>query len=356
MKNSEVHLFIVWDFARKHAKQIIDDIGSNFEILDIYDIAWTLRNFSDNLSRFYGINLPPKSSKEEHIGKGPFLLVIVRDYEKKYDYHETSKGKKYINSRMFISKTRHREWTGGGHRIHGTNTIQETTHDLKLLLGERADMYLNGDYRSKQGKTVQITKDLEGADGWGSVQQLFDVMHSAQPYVVMRNFDILPDQYYAASHGDIDLLVEDMHEASYVMNTTPVFEETHRVHHKTRIQGEDVFFDLRFKGDNYYDPQWQHDILKRRIADPKGFYRPSDLDYIHSLFYHAYIHKPHIRQDYIDTLTNAWSGIDSSIKSVDDFRRELALYMKKHKYKITQPRDITVGIHPPSAQWLKDRI
>ena len=44
---------------------------------------------------------------------------------------------------MFDSKFMYREWTGGGHKIHCTNSIDETNHDLTLLLDKNAEDYLN---------------------------------------------------------------------------------------------------------------------------------------------------------------------------------------------------------------------
>ena len=75
----ELHLFIIWENARNKQEEIIKDIKENFEIINIYDICWSKDKFSNNLSRFYGTNLPKGSGKEQHCGNGNFLLIIIKD-------------------------------------------------------------------------------------------------------------------------------------------------------------------------------------------------------------------------------------------------------------------------------------
>ena len=75
----ELHLFIIWENARYKQEEIIKDIKAKFQIIKIYEIEWNKENFSKNLSRFYGANLPKGCGKEEHCGNGKFLLIIVKD-------------------------------------------------------------------------------------------------------------------------------------------------------------------------------------------------------------------------------------------------------------------------------------
>ena len=138
----EVHLFILWENARKKENEILEDIRNNFNILGMYNIKWNKKLFSNNLSRFYGTNLPENSGKEQHCGNGDFLLVIVEDENPIYEERETSKGIQIVNINMFDKKTYYRELTGGGHKIHATNSVAETNHDLALLLGKNVQDYL----------------------------------------------------------------------------------------------------------------------------------------------------------------------------------------------------------------------
>ena len=76
------------------------------------------------------------SDKEKHVGSGKFLLIVVLDENPLYKVRRTSRGGKDVNINMFDSKEMYRKWTGGGHRVHGSNNVSESGHDLGILLGK----------------------------------------------------------------------------------------------------------------------------------------------------------------------------------------------------------------------------
>ena len=68
-----------------------------------------------------------------------------------------------------------------------------------------------------------MTRDLTGTDSWDSLQELFYVMNATVDYVVLRNFECLPEAYTLRGHGDIDLLVHDYDEAVRITCAKRVF-------------------------------------------------------------------------------------------------------------------------------------
>ena len=66
-----------------------------------------------------------------------------------------------------------------------------------------------------------------------------------------------------------------------------------------------MWFDLRFVGDRYYDPEWAREILDRRVWNPGGFFTPSNEDYFESLAYHAVVHKNVFSRTY--SQGNTWN-------------------------------------------------
>lgn len=341
----ELHLFILWQNARDQEKSILADIKKKFEVLRVFEIQWSREKFSENLTRFYGTNLPPRSGKELHVGTGPFLLVVVKDINPIYDHHETSRGPELVNSNVFLSKCAHRELTGGGHKIHATNSKKEFEHDIVLLLGLNTHDFVRR-YGKPSKFTIKLKRDLVGADGWESLAQLFYVLNATITYVVLRNYEPLPEAYYAEEHGDIDILVENYENTNMILRSEPVFSENYRVHKKVRVAEEDVLFDVRYLGDDYYTYDWERQILDRRSMYEGKFYVPSENDHFYSLMYHALVHKPEVKQDYIETLEE-FSGIalfnqddnlvDSGVAIV-----ELARFLARKKYTITTPIDHSV--------------
>jgi len=348
---TELHLMILWEFACNKEGEIINDLKKNHRILGIHNISWSKEHFSHNLSRFYGENLPSNSNKEKHCGKGAFKLITFLDEAPNYNYVNTGRGSEYVNHNVFSLKEKYRQWTGGGHKVHTTNTPEETRHDLLLLLGEDYHTYkLNN---SKLCSTPQVefsSRDLIGGGekGWHSLKELLSVMNRSLNYLVLRNFETLPDNYHSDIHGDIDFLVEDLQEAVNFIGAKKIHKKDYRVYYSVRINHEDVFIDLRHIGDNYYDLTWQKAMLKDRILSVNGFYTPEKECYFYSLIYHVLIHKKRIAPDYPEKLSAAAKEASfNKDLSFDNYYSSLLTYMGEHNYKIICPKDKSVYFDLP---------
>lgn len=350
VQKSETHLFLIWEYARNKEFDILSDIATQFSILNVFDIEWSKETFATNLTRFYGQNLPSNSHKELHCGKGAFLLIIVEDQNPIYNTRDTSHGQCSVNINMFDKKQLYRSWTGGGHRIHATDNKFEVNHNLTLLLGINSE-----DYKKKypgywNQKITKIATDPPGTKQWDSIKELFYVLNNSVEYVVLRNFEGLPDEYTMKSHGDIDLMTRNPIELKYMVNAKPVFPNSPRVLHYAMVNNEKVLFDFRFCGDNYYDKRWQNDIIENRYLTQEGFYRPNRKDYFYSLLYHALVHKPNIAEDYKQRLPIIANeiGLNIAYHNFEDpnyLNELLSKYLKENKYVYTEPNDLSVYLN-----------
>ena len=340
----ELHLFIIWKNALNKKQDILADIRTKFSVIKILNINWSDELFAANMTRFYGQNLPDQSFKEQHCGKGEFCLIVVEDESPLYRDRVTTHGKETVNSNMFDSKRKYRDLTGGGHRIHGTDNIEETKHNLVMLLGLSPDEFVQK-YKDNSSEET-ISCDLTGATGWDSIEQLLVVINHLTNYVIMRNFEPIPKEYTMESHGDIDLLCDDPFLMKYILNAEPIYPGSDRVLHNVLIKNEKVLFDFRFVGDNYYDSTWQKDILKNRVMQ-RGFYRPSSEDYFYTLLYHALVQKPHLTQDYYDRLQVLAhdAHIKEPIATVEALDSCLQKYMLSKGYNYVEANDVTVYIN-----------
>lgn len=341
MKENEAHVFIVWSKGFHCRDKILDDVKTKFEILEIVDITWSKDKFSENLSRFYGENLPKNSSKEKHCGTGTFLCIIVRDKNPIYDLRETSKGMKAVNINMFDKKQLYRQWTGGGHKIHGSDSIAEARSNIYLLLGVKYDLIATYE---KAASPRTHAKDLIGSNGWSSLDEIFDAFNELCNYVVLRNFvDI--DQELNNLHPDIDLLTDNRRLIADISNGKPTYRDKKRVQHLVWINGQKVFFDFRFIGDNYYDYKWEQQILDSRVKYGH-LYVPNALHHFYSLMYHAFVHKEKLIEDYIIKLIELSQTVNFNYdkKSFLDFEvlSDLNSFMLSNNYAFIEPRDLTV--------------
>lgn len=349
----ETHLFILWENARYKEKEILEDIKKSFNIIGKYNITWNKEIFSKNLSRFYGTNLPKNSGKEQHCGNGDFLLIIVEVENPKYEQRDTlSKGIQKVNINMFDKKTYYRELTGGGHKVHATNSEKETNHDLTLLLGKSLKDFLK-EVERKDDSIINLKQDLVGTNGFKTIEEMFYVLNNCIDYAVLRNYETLPEEIYTNEHNDIDLICDSYENAAYILNAEKVFPEEYRIHYKVKVEDKIAFFDLRYIGDNYYYYNLEKNLLKNRIYNNKGFYTVSEEEYFYTLLYHAILHKPTFSEDYKNKLTKMKTNLD--FKDDEKSIQILNNWLVQKGYSITIPIDKSVLFNIENAKKF-DRI
>ncbi len=346
MKQAELHLVLVWSKALYKLTAIEEDIRKNFVIADIFNVVWDADLFSENLTRFYGQSLPPDSFKEQHCGNGPFTLFVVVDKNPRYGFRRTSRGTEYVNTNLFDAKQRYRELTGGGHKIHTTNTVRECRHDLYLLLGKTyqatLQAYLRGEQRPVATPT-DLHRNVSGHGGWKDLAQLFEALNECLDYVVLRNFEYLPYAFSSELHGDIDFLVDNVFNAVCIMDAdhTGGYKDSR---HFVTIGGKRLPVDLLYVGDGYYDSAWAEDILDDRILNDKGIHVPSPEHQYYALSYHVFHHKRAISADYPQELQKRAADIGMAGNDDDNldvhFLR-LQTYLSNNEYAITTPVDAT---------------
>ena len=350
----EIHLFIIWENALYKKQEILEDIEKNFEILKKYIITWDLDKFSENLSRFYGTNLPKGSGKEQHCGTGPFMLIIVKDKNPKYEKRGTSKGDKIVNTNMFDKKTYYREITGGGHKIHATNDVSETNHDLTLLIDKSIQDFLKENIVSNEEE--KINKNLIGAKGWKNANEMFYVLNNCTNYALLRNYENLPEEIYVNDHNDIDLICRSKEDCAYILNAKKVFNEEYRVHYVTEVEGKNTYFDLRYVGDNYYDEDLEEEILKTRVWNNKGFFTVNNYLYFYTLLYHALLHKNQFAEDYKIKLVNMHiENINENTKE-QEYINLLNKWLLDKEYIIKIPQDKSVLFNTKKANMMSRLI
>ena len=176
---TETHLIIDWtNFFINLDNWIKDTLKLKEKVL-----IKKIENKSKIMSKFYGTNV------NDFRGETDFNLYILEDKGPIYDYRETSKGYRKVNINIFDLKIKLRKITGG-YKIHTTDNIQETKDNLKTL-----------------NIFEQYYKQLK-------FESLNDVFNELNKYpelkwIVMRNFEGMPNKINIDKHLDVDLLVND---------------------------------------------------------------------------------------------------------------------------------------------------
>lgn len=346
----ELHLIILWEHARYKQNEILQDIQKQLKVLECYDIKWNKSNIAKNFTRFYGVKLDDNSAKEKECGQGRFLLITVLDENPKYDFVETSRGYEYANVNILKLKEKYRLWTGGGSKVHATNSVKECNHDITLLLGKNYKDYLDTAPNSWDGTFKTLNSDLTGTEGWKNLQEVFYVLNNTINYVVLRNHECLPEQFNTKEHGDIDILVDDYQNAIFLLDAVRVSKTPYRVHYKNYVNKQEVFWDLRHVWDNYYCREWEENILERRVINENNIYIQNSENYFYSLVYHAIVHKRKIATDYYDKAKRLFDQLKLDMKiciqdypyPFDAYFVLLKQFMKKSNYIFSRPDDKSV--------------
>lgn len=312
---SELHIIIDWT---NHFDSLEKKILYPLELLK-KDKIKKLRNKAKIMSKFYKVFV------NDYRGETNFTIYIIKDHNPFYDFRNTTKGRRKVNAHIFDLKTHLRSITGGS-KIHGTDNIQETKENLKVL------NLFNKYYIQKSFTNLQhVIKELN--------------KYPELEWVVMRNFEKMPNNLTIDEHLDIDLLVNDYYLVKRILDGFSATQNTYedgknRILNYVIINNKKVLFDFRSIGDNYYDKKFQLDILKTRIKDKNGLYIPNSEYHLYSLIYHAIIHKSKISKTYIDVFKKY--GLNKSQINKKTLKQKLDIFMKKNNYQYVKP-EISVG-------------
>ena len=215
----------------------------------------------------------------------------------------------------------------GGYKIHATDNIQETKDNLKTL----------GIYDKYYNKKT-----------FDTLQDVFHELnkHPKLKWVVMRNFEDMPDNITIDEHLDVDLLVSDYYLVKTILDGTSAnaaganknnrYEDgKNRILNHVIINNKKVLFDFRSVGDNYYDKKLQQDMLNTRIKHPNGFYIPNKEMHLYSLIYHAIIHKPKISSTYLKVFKQY--GLKDSEINKNNLKNLLDVWLQQKGYSYFKP-------------------
>lgn len=359
----DLHMFVLWEHACEQWPAIVQDITQHFTVLDIRHITWPTAHVDDNFLRLYAA--PPQRGtgthfkRKEIVGAGTFAVVTVEDRAPRYIYDRTfSKKVELVNRAIVEAKARYRDWTGGGFRVHSSNSLGEFFRDMTLLVGADELTRLIARTEPYAGEPAVVAASLAGADGWPSLQALFEHLVRGVDCMVLRNFEQLPASLLAGD-ADIDALCRSPHDVAAIANATVRVDANGKFACETLVGGAPLPMDLRFVGDGYYDAAWQSDMLARAQLRNGCVLVPAPEDHFFSLLYHAKLHKRAVKPTYGPRLAELAQAIGlpsyAGCNLADDATAAglLAGYLAAGHYRASVPLDVWVDYHAAFALRLR---
>ena len=357
MKDSALHIMIIWSKATDYKAQIIDQLDKEFHIYKIFKISWSKTKFIRNLSIFYSHSLRDFTDKDtsrilwrklRNCGCGDFYAIVFEDKSPIFEERKTTSGVRLVNTNVFDLKTKLRKIVGGGSRIHASDDEWETNKDLTILFGLNSKDFITK-YCNDGNNPILIKRykhNCIGAEGYPSINKFFYVLNNCIRYCVLRNFECLPDQYTVEGHGDIDLLVESKRYIARLVAAHPSFPQPYRVYHTVKIAGNTIPFDFRSIGDNYYDYKWEQNILDTRVLKKELFYTPNEENHYYTLLYHAFVQKRNVNSSYPPVLDRISKSLGIVFQNDGEFVvRQLDTFLSSKRYSYTKANDESVYLN-----------
>lgn len=159
---TDFNLFILWSNGRHKEQEILTDIREHFEILQTYEIKWSPKDFTKNLSRFYGKKLPNAYRKKRLCGQGEFLVICVNDHTPQIEDNK--------NINMTSAKYRYRQILGGNY-LHASDDQIEAEENLLLLTGQSYQEFMLTP-KPTPLEPITLHQNLTGTPSWESQEQL----------------------------------------------------------------------------------------------------------------------------------------------------------------------------------------
>ena len=168
-------------------------------------------------------------------------------------------------------------------------------------------------------------------------------------YVVLRNWEALPESVAVGPHSDLDLLVHPAHveRVDRLWRGQRTHAEDFRVQRKVPVLGPAgeqsyILVDVRSTDDGYMPEDWCHRLLSRRVPH-KMFHVLAPRDYFVSLLYHVVAHKGVMSPDYARRLVDLAeaAGVETDLARIGDFREACRIFAEEG-VEISTPRDGSV--------------
>jgi hypothetical protein len=108
-----------------------------------------------------------------------------------------------------------------------------------------------------------------------------------------------------------------------------------------------VKIDVRFVGDNYYDPVWAHNIISTRVLNENSIPIPDGENYFYSLLLHALLHKKNISKKYMRQLKIHSTSFFCKEEDINELLllKYLVGFLKFNGYRVCKPLDSEVYLN-----------
>lgn len=343
----DLQLFIIWEGAFAFERDILAALSESFNIITSVRVQWSEDLFEENVSRLYKLenNKIVRQHCLNKVKNGFFVCVVVEDENPRYRYRQNISGTVELVNEVALNVKRDLRKRVGGNFIHGSSSPEEFFQQAALLFG--VDDLLKIISMPEFSSISGIKGDLVGSSGWRSFAEFFSTLRYCSDYVVLRNFEFLPNDFFE-NDKDIDVLCANYNEFCLAANIFGICDAKGKIKNHVKVLGESIICDVRGARGRYIDPNWTTDLLGRKCCTSEGVFRPRDDDYFFTLLYHGALQKSSIKQLYIERLETLATHLELDFfdrKALDDPKAIANIiqgFLRAQGYVYSAPEDKTV--------------
>jgi hypothetical protein len=329
-------LYLILSSNIEFLDNALSDIHTSFQLIYKEKRCFSSECRQENYDRLFYEDRDKKLVFEK--SSNLFCAVVeLRDVDKEvYDLLGKKKTTSYFSESYFLKED-----------IYISSNYQSFLFKGTILFGvSRMKSILNPDLRSSEKVMLnEISCDLLGSNGWKDFEGLFEVLNYADSWVVLRNAEYLPNDFWN-NDKDVDCLCRDKNSFVALSNAKQRYNGISS--YFILIGGKEVDFDIRYLGDEYYDYFWEKEILDTSVFMNSIVPVPSPVNYFYSLIYHGLIHKKSgIKTIYLERLLKLSPILfvnfnEDKYKDSDYLRLLLTEFLQRNRYKISIPLDTEV--------------
>jgi hypothetical protein len=332
---NQLGVFIIWQSGENYAQDIIEDIKTKFNLIMGETLEWNSSHIGERLNKLYPHRqFDYNSSKVKEIGADKIGVrlhfIVVKDL-----FPNMNRDNINLNFKEIKEFYRKKYKTNF---LHSSDNQREAIDNIKTILNYNESKIKNLiSFRHNKfvlfNYSTLVLMSTERVK-FNSIEDVFSKLDAEQiHWVVLRNWDELDNDIITLAHGDVDILVDDLYKTILILNGVRGTNLNYRVQYKISIDGQEIPFDIRYVGDDYYDKNWEQEILRKR-EKKDYFYIPNKDNYYYSLLYHALVHKPKLSEEYTRKL--------SKLSKYNPTIENLKTFLTTYDYKITKPKDKSV--------------
>ena len=333
--SNDLRTMVIWD--TKYQKFIEKKLNQN-KNLKIIDKIKIKQNFYKEkfknrifwVDQFYNKNVSKKSEKL----KNNIYVYILQSLNPVFKIKKMifNQEKRIVDEKIFEFKKKVRK--NKFSVVHIADNFEESKRNAIFL--------------SKSSKNYPALYFTLTQSDYKNKKEFFSKLNKCKnlKYLILRNrvkenedIDILTNDFFLFKR------ISDCHSyklknLNFISNSgDPVEENGIKVSNYIKVNNSKVFLDIRYVGDNYFDINWQKNIINKRKSF-SDYYIVDKENKLYSLIYHIVFHKGYIDKKYLVELKKLFNNEIN----LNALKEKIEFFLIKKKYEVTRPNDLTIPL------------